>query len=106
MPLLHIATTYAINLIETVEIKMTLPIYYSVYKAQNLDAGEPFFEYFTVCLEMKIPTDKKTVLKKTPIYKNVHIDLTGFLTESEAKIELNNFIEKFKTCENDFFKKL
>jgi (2R)-ethylmalonyl-CoA mutase len=35
---------------------------------------------------MKIPTDKKTVLKKTPIYKNVHIDLTGFLTESEAQI--------------------
>jgi hypothetical protein len=85
---------------------MTLPIYYSVYLAQNLDAGEPFFEYFTVCLEMKIPTDKQTVLKKNTIYKNVHVDLTGFLTESEAKIQLNFFSEKFQSCENDFFKKL
>jgi hypothetical protein len=85
---------------------MTLPIYYSVYLVQNRDVGEAFFEYYNVSLEMKIPTDKTTVLQKKPIYKNVFVELTGFLTESQAKLELNNFSEKFKSCENEFFKKL
>ena len=106
MPLLHIATTYAINLIETVEIKMTLPTYYSVYLAQNLDAGEAFFEYFTVSLEMKIPTDKTTVLQKKPIYKNVFVELTDFLTESEAKEKLAFFKKQFKNNESEFFKQI
>jgi hypothetical protein len=83
---------------------MSQSIYYSLSIATCLDVSEPFFEYCIVGLTIHAQTGKLTNLTKQPVYKQTYVELTGYLTEKEAKIEFDNFSQKFKFCENDCFK--
>jgi len=91
---------------ETKENIMPQSIYYNLSISTCLDVGEPFFEYCIVGLTIHAQTGKLTNLTKQPVYKQTYVELTGYLTEKEAKIEFDNYSKKFQSCENDCFKQL
>mgnify|MGYP007125368002 CR=1 FL=1 len=111
MPLLHIATTYAINLIATVEIKMTRQ-YILIYKnTQDIKVGFSYnmeinqiYDYFGTKEIKDFIVNKET--EKYDNYENLYldgslIDIFDFKYTNEIIKNLNGKIKKGRLYFND-----